>query len=191
MENVALALHQVLEVWSTRRSLESSQGVWPDELLQNKLKQLRLNEAESDPSEDAITVCTIHGAKGLEWPIVVFWPSSKRDRSPENFVMKSGENATQIKWLAEDTESASLLPWILNPNPPEDIVSIEIENNSGEQIVRWSADLQDRLEQDYERQRVFYTAYTRAREMLVLVSPAVTGRVQKSPRQTRCSEGRR
>lgn len=182
MENVALALHQVLEVWSTRRSLESSQGVWPDELLQNKLKQLRLNEAESDPSEDAITVCTIHGAKGLEWPIVVFWPSSKRDRSPENFVMKSGENATQIKWLAEDTESASLLPWILNPNPPEDIVSIEIENNSGEQIVRWSADLQDRLEQDYERQRVFYTAYTRAREMLVLVSPAVTGRVQKNLR---------
>lgn len=182
MENVALALHQVLEVWSTRRSLETAQGVWPGELLQYKLKQLRLNEAESDPSDDAVTVCTIHGAKGLEWPIVVFWPSSKRDRSPENFVMKSGENATQIKWLAQDTESASLLPWVPNPNPPEDIVSIEVENTSGEQIVRWSADLQDRLEQDYERQRVFYTAYTRAQEMLVLVSPAVTGRVQKNLR---------
>jgi ATP-dependent exoDNAse (exonuclease V) beta subunit len=207
MESVASALHQTLEIWSVRKTLEQSAAqlhnrstqsiqqtnghssgippaarVWPHELLQNKLRQFRLNAAQSDPNQDAISVCTIHGAKGLEWPVVVFWPSSKRERAPENFVMKSGDEATQIKWLAEDTQSASLLPWIANPTPPKDIVSISVEGSSGEQSVRWSADLQDRLEQDFERQRVFYTAYTRAREMLILVSPAATGRTMKNLR---------
>ncbi|MBM3381951.1 MAG: hypothetical protein FJY29_05865 [Betaproteobacteria bacterium] len=205
MENVAIALHHTLEIWSVRKDLEQaasvlqtrcnqgsqinisatselSIGVWPQELLQNRMRQLRLKSVQGDPNADAISVCTIHGAKGLEWPVVVFWPSSKRERAPENFVMKSGADATQIKWLAEDTQSASLLHWIANPNPPKDIVSIAVQGSSGEQAVRWSADLQDRLEQDFERQRVFYTAYTRAREMLILVSPATSGRAQKNLR---------
>ena len=157
-------------------------GFWPHELLEHQLKQLRLKELATDPNLNAITICTIHGAKGLEWPIVVFWPGTKSERAAEHFVMKSGENATHIKWLAEDTESASLLPWINNPNPPDDVVSVQVETAGGEQAVRWSADLQDRLEQDYERQRVFYTAYTRAREMLILLSPSVSGRTQKNLR---------
>lgn len=207
MENVAIALHQTLEIWSVRRNLQQASThlhqlsiraesrtepsgshvlpasrIWPQELLQNRIRQLRLSATQSDPNQDAISVCTIHGAKGLEWPVVVFWPSNKRERAPENFVMKSGEDATQVKWLAEDTQSASLLPWIVNPKPPKDVVSISVQGRSGEQAIRWSADLQDRLEQDFERQRVFYTAYTRAREMLVLVSPATSGRTLKNLR---------
>lgn len=210
MENVAIVLHQMLDVWSIRSSFESAahrlalhsqqphqndpdeahqhankpQSLfhWPEELIQNQLNQLRLEEAQPNPNSDAVVVSTVHGAKGLEWPVVVFWPSSKRERTPENFVLKAGSATTHVKWLAEDTESASLLPWIANPNPPQDVVSITLENDQGERLTRWSADLQDRLEQDYERQRVFYTAYTRAREVLILVSPAVSGRTLKNLR---------
>ena len=179
MENVAFALHQALDVWSIRQSLHIR---WPAEFLDTQLAQLRLKNKAENPNQDALTICTIHGAKGLEWPVVVFWPSTQRERAPENFVMKSGETATHIKWLAEDTESASLYPWINNPHPPQDTVAIHVASQSGEQTIRWSADLQDRLEQDFERQRVFYTAFTRAREMLILMSPAVSGRVRKNLR---------
>jgi len=181
MENTALVLHQTLEVWSLRRQLEEGSG-WPEEFLHTQLNQIRLSQNQTDTTQNALTVCTIHAAKGLEWPVVVFWPNSARERTPENFVMKSGDGATYIKWLAEDKESASLIPWINNPTPPADQVAIYSESDRGEKIVRWSADLQDKLEQDFERQRVFYTAFTRAREMLIIMSPSLQGRARSNLR---------
>lgn len=204
MENFAVSLQNVLEAWTVRKQLEEaaerlmnatttealptfsatnlSPSVWPSELIQSTLNQVRIQSTATDTTQDAVTVCTIHGAKGLEWPVVVFWPNSKRDLPAENFVMKSGVHATQVKWLAEDNQSASLLPWVQNPHPPTDTVAVLTEGHKGETAQLWSADLQDKLEQDFERQRVFYTAYTRAREMLILVSPGVSGRAQKSLR---------
>jgi len=204
MENFAIALQNVLEAWTMRKQLEGTaaklsqthqqrassealrlsaeSSIWPSELIQSTLNQVRIQSSATDTTQDALTVCTIHGAKGLEWPVVVFWPSSKRDLPAENFVMKSGISSTQIKWLAEDNQSASLLTWVANPNPPSDTVAVLTEGQRGEAAQLWSTDLQDKLEQDFERQRVFYTAYTRAREMLILVSPGVSGRAQKSLR---------
>lgn len=181
MENAAIALHNALEVWSLRQQLEQATD-WPEEFLNQQLQQLRLAQSQTQTNQNAVTVCTVHGAKGLEWPVVVFWPNAARERSPENFVFKSHENATFVKWLAEDKESASLVRWIENPHTPTDRVSIQAESGRGEQVVRWSTDLQDRLEQDFERQRVFYTAFTRAREFLVLMSPAVQARTRSNLR---------
>lgn len=181
MENTAIALHNALEVWSLRQQLEQATD-WPEEFLNQQLQQLRLAQSQTQTNQNAVTVCTVHGAKGLEWPVVVFWPNAARERTPENFVFKSHENATFVKWLAEDKESASLVRWIENPHTPTDRVSIQAESGRGEQIVRWSTDLQDRLEQDFERQRVFYTAFTRAREFLVLMSPAVQARTRSNLR---------
>ncbi|NBX17712.1 MAG: hypothetical protein EBR09_10135 [Proteobacteria bacterium] len=172
MENSALVLHDALGIWSVRRQLEGG-GEWPAELMATQLRQTRQSQGKSDTTQDAVTVCTIHAAKGLEWPVVVFWPKSSPERTPDDFVMKSGENSTFIKWLAEDKESASLIPWVDNPNPPADQVAIHLDSDSGEKIVRWSADLQDRLEQEFERQRVFYTAFTRAQDVLIVMSPAL------------------
>jgi ATP-dependent exoDNAse (exonuclease V) beta subunit len=172
MENSALVLHDALDVWSVRRQLEDG-GIWPEEFLATQLRQIRQSQSQSDSAQDAVTVCTIHAAKGLEWPVVVFWPKSSPERPPEEFVMKSGESSTFIKWLAEDKESASLIPWIDNPTPPEDQVAIHLDSENGEKIVRWSADLQDKLEQEFERQRVFYTAFTRAQDVLIVMSPAL------------------
>jgi ATP-dependent exoDNAse (exonuclease V) beta subunit len=204
METFAIAFQNVLEAWTVRKQLEESadrlsqsqrqsestdsahlpaaHSLWPSELIHSTLNQVRIQSSASDSTQEALTVCTIHGAKGLEWPVVVFWPTSKRDLPAENFVMKSGFDSTQIKWLAEDNQSASLLPWIANPHPPTDTVAVLTEGQRGESAQLWSTDLQDKLEQDFERQRVFYTAYTRAREMLILVSPGVSGRAQKSLR---------
>jgi ATP-dependent exoDNAse (exonuclease V) beta subunit len=181
MENTALALHSALEIWSIKQSILRS-GPWPGEFLASQLQQLRLAQARTDDTHEEVTVCTIHGAKGLEWPVVVFWPHSARERAAQNFVLKSNEESTFLKWLAEDKESASLVQWIDNPNPPVDRVAISSETSRGEQIVRWSTDLQDKLEQDFERQRVFYTAFTRAREMLILMSPALQGRARSNMR---------
>ncbi|MFZ9520317.1 MAG: UvrD-helicase domain-containing protein [Silvanigrellaceae bacterium] len=181
MENAALALHQALEIWSIRQSIQNS-GLWPGEFLMSQLQQLRLAQSRSHPERDEVSVCTIHGAKGLEWPVVVFWPHAARERQAQNFVLKSNEESTFLKWLAEDKESASLVSWIDNPNPPVDRVAIALETSRGEQLVRWSTDLQDKLEQDFERQRVFYTAFTRAREMLILMSPALQGRARSNMR---------
>jgi ATP-dependent exoDNAse (exonuclease V) beta subunit len=182
MENTALALHQSLDIWSLRKNLESkentvdSDDAWPGETLAVHLQQLRLAQGHVESTQNEVKICTIHAAKGLEWPVVVFWPLSSRERPADNFVMKNSESATYVKWLAEDKESASLVPWINNPLPPADRAFIHSDTSRGEQVVRWSADLQDKLEQDFERQRVFYTALTRAKEMLILMSPFVSGR---------------
>lgn len=181
MENAALALHEALEIWSIREKITRGLA-WPDEFLAARLQELRLAQLHLDDSQNAVTVCTIHGAKGLEWPIVVFWPHASRERSPEHFVMKSTEDATYVKWLAEDHESASLIDWVENPHPPQDRVSISVETGQGEQVVRWSADLQEKLEQDFERQRVFYTAFTRAREMLIIMSPSASSATRSNLR---------
>lgn len=181
MENAALALHQALDVWSIRDKLENKRE-WPGEFISTQLQQLRLAQVHVESKTNAVTVCTIHGAKGLEWPVVVFWPNTSRERPTENFLMKSGAQATYIKWLAEDKESASLIPWIENPHRPTDQVAIQEQSARGELVTRWSADLQDKLEQDFERQRVFYTAFTRAREMLIIMSPSLTGRARSNLR---------
>lgn len=49
-------------------------------------------DGEDDPSGDAVALGTVHGAKGLEWP-VVFLPSLTKGRFP------SSRNGTRQEWL--------------------------------------------------------------------------------------------
>lgn len=93
--------------------------------------------------EDVVTLTTIHGAKGLEWP-VVFLCDLDRD-------MPGGTNAPDVYFDAVDG------------------VGVRLDDDEGErcgayEVLRANAALRELAEE----KRVWYVASTRARDRLVL-----------------------
>jgi CRISPR-associated exonuclease Cas4 len=100
----------------------------------------RVSHAEGrvDAVGDAIEIVTIHSSKGLEWPVVILINTVTQFRSRDEFVHRASDDT--VHWVLGDVV------------PP---------------------DLRNALEQDEdsagrERERLFYVAYTRARDLLVL-----------------------
>jgi ATP-dependent exoDNAse (exonuclease V) beta subunit len=97
-----------------------------------------VTEGRIDDSEDAISLITIHSAKGLEWPVVIPVNTGTQLRAPEQFVHRQ----------SDDT-----LHWVLGGLLPPHLADARAEESAG--AAR-------------ERERLWYVACTRARDLLVL-----------------------
>lgn len=105
--------------------------------------QARVSEGLADSREDAVTLYTMHAAKGLEWPVVI----------PVN-TMTRVQSAEQV-FVAND--SGQLHCPVFGAVPACHEEARERENTQLE----------------HERVRLWYVAATRARELLVLPRSAV------------------
>jgi superfamily I DNA/RNA helicase len=110
--------------------------------------------------QDAINLSTVHGAKGLQWPIVAFWPGRNQKRSSQ-FLMEVQDNSL----LIQD-----------NLTKHFSYFKRDILNQEDQPILESLEDLSE-LNQ---RKNVFYTAITRAQSKLILVCPRPYGRSLKS-----------
>lgn len=94
-------------------------------------------EGQVDP-EGAIQMVTMHGSKGLEWPVVILINTCTRLWEPSEFVYRPDDNT--LHWVLGDVR------------PPELAAALDAES-----AIRTS-----------ERQRLWYVACTRAKDLLVL-----------------------
>jgi CRISPR-associated exonuclease Cas4 len=96
------------------------------------------NEGRVDAEGDAVEIITIHSAKGLEWPVVIPVNTATLLRSREPFVHRALDNT--LHWVIGDVVPPDLLP------------ALALDDQS---LAR-------------ERERLWYVACTRARELLVV-----------------------
>ena len=97
-----------------------------------------VSEGRIDESETAVSLVTIHSAKGLEWPVVIPVNSSTQLRAPDQFVHRQ----------VDDT-----LHWVLGGLTPPHLAAAQAEEAAGGAR---------------ERERLWYVAMTRARDLLIL-----------------------
>jgi CRISPR-associated exonuclease Cas4 len=102
-----------------------------------------VSEGRIDESDTAVSLVTIHSAKGLEWPVVIPVNTVTQLRGPDQFVHRQ----------SDDT-----LHWVLGGLPPPHLAAAQAEEAASEA---------------WERERLWYVAMTRARDLLVL--PEVVG----------------
>lgn len=189
MDSFASALSERIDSPVTRKHIQS--------VLQNrilikslgspvpkKITDWRLEELPeqfSKGSSESVKVMTVHSAKGLEWPYVVFWPNNHQQFTPDFAIVLSPERV-MLKWLHQDIEGMSVVKRVTNPEFLEED-AVTVDSREGKKTL-WFADLQKSLERDFERQRVFYTAFTRARKQLILCSPPARWNSKKSMRDS-------
>ena len=106
------------------------------------------NEGRVDSDGDAIEIITIHSAKGLEWPVVIPINTATLLRSREDFVHRADDDT--LHWVIGDVV------------PPELRAALETDDES---LMR-------------ERERLWYVACTRVRELLIV--PELAQAEQKS-----------
>jgi ATP-dependent exoDNAse (exonuclease V) beta subunit len=106
-------------------------------------------EVVDDSDADAVTICTIHQAKGLEWPVVVL-PELFTKRPPDNDALRFDRD-----------HGLSLRP------PDADDGKLQSERHTHLKKERDSRS-------NAEQRRLFYVAMTRARDRLVLGLAAPT-----------------
>ena len=95
-------------------------------------------EGRHDEAEDAVSIITMHSAKGLEWPVVIPINSTTRLRHQEGYLYRRRDDTVHFKVLGyADTEY-------------EETMLEEIE------------------ELNRERVRLWYVSLTRARDLLLL-----------------------
>jgi ATP-dependent exoDNAse (exonuclease V) beta subunit len=95
-------------------------------------------EGRVDADGDAIEIVTIHSAKGLEWPVVIPVNTGTRVRGAEAFVHRMSDNS---------------LHWVIGEVAPPGLLAAR-------------ADEEESLRR--ERERLWYVACTRARELLII-----------------------
>ena len=106
----------------------------------NNKSKARVPEGRIDAAEDAIEIVTIHSAKGLEWSVVIPINSTTELYRGDQFVHRQSDNS---------------LHWMLGGVAPPDLASARAEEGAEE------AD---------QRERIWYVACTRARDLLILPS---------------------
>jgi CRISPR-associated exonuclease Cas4 len=105
-------------------------------------------EGRIDAEGDAIAIVTMHSSKGLEWPVVIPINTATLLRSREQFVYRA----------SDDT-----LHWVLGDVVPPDLdMALQLDEES---LTR-------------ERERLWYVACTRAKELLVV--PEISAAAQNS-----------
>lgn len=102
-----------------------------------------VSEGRIDESDEVVSLVTIHSAKGLEWPVVIPVNTTTQLRGPDQFVHRQ----------SDDT-----LHWVLGGLTPPQLADAQAEE------ARSAA---------WERERLWYVAATRARDLLVL--PGLNG----------------
>jgi ATP-dependent helicase/nuclease subunit A len=144
--NGAQRLERLRELCFEVERLAAAEGLDFDGVTA-RLREWALDPRALDPPHpvggDAVRILTIHQAKGLEFPVVVWWDA----RAP----MASRDHARQ--WFVERTGKA----WAMSL----DGLSWQ-EPEAGDFLDR------ERAFHDAERRRLVYVAATRARDLLVL-----------------------
>ena len=105
--------------------------------LTGRQERTRVPEGRIDAAEDAIEIVTIHSAKGLEWPVVIPINSTTELYRGDQFVHRQSDNT---------------LHWMLGGVAPPDLAAARAEESKEE------AD---------QRERIWYVACTRARDLLI------------------------
>ncbi|MBX9703275.1 MAG: UvrD-helicase domain-containing protein [Silvanigrellaceae bacterium] len=129
---------------------------------------------DNKKAHTAIRMKTVHSAKGLEWPYVIFWPKFENRLQNTDFTMMTSSQTLDITWLQEDREKLSVIKNTDNPLYPEADFDITYKKNGEVKELLWFSTLRKLCEENYERQRVFYTAFTRAKKNLVLLQPLLS-----------------
>lgn len=95
-------------------------------------------EGRVDASGDSVEIVTMHSAKGLEWPVVIAVNSSTLFKPQDQFVYRQSDNT--IHWIVGGIE------------PPELV----------------AARKEEEFREARQRERLWYVATTRARDLLVI-----------------------
>jgi ATP-dependent exoDNAse (exonuclease V) beta subunit len=101
-------------------------------------RKVKASEGRIDAAEHAIEIVTIHSAKGLEWPVVIPINSTTELYRPDQFVHRQSDNS---------------LHWMLGGVAPPDLAAARVEESR---------------EDANQRERIWYVACTRARDLLIL-----------------------
>jgi superfamily I DNA/RNA helicase len=127
----------------------------------HELDRANAEDQEADPpSADAVSLMTIHAAKGLEWPVVFVvdvWP-----RPP------AGQRRA---WI--DSSGALLVSEGSNGKKPFHAQSVSLHDN-GTGLVRKGPGEEQRADREREERRLFYVALTRARDELYVSGPRLS-----------------
>lgn len=133
---------------------EDTPGAQPADFISfmDELERVDFDEREADvPSSDAVTISTIHAAKGLEWPYVFVlgvWPDVHKH--PRLFIDEQG-----ALLYAEGPDASRPFHYLS-----------ETKRADGAGIVRGKSD--EKAESEAEERRLFYVAITRARDRVFL-----------------------
>ncbi len=95
-------------------------------------------EGRIDASEDSVEIVTMHSAKGLEWPVVITVNSSTRFKPQDQFVYRQSDDT--IHWIVGGIEPPALA----------------------------AAREEEEFREARQRERLWYVATTRARDLLVI-----------------------
>lgn len=116
------------------------------------------HSAFKDEKKDAIQIMTIHGSKGLEFPVVII-PSFKKDNFPKKFT-----NPEEKDWI--NMSPVYFTPYDCLKYP------------------KFDEEFGPELSHDMEEERVIYVAMTRAEDVLILsslvdnVNPALNSAIE-------------
>lgn len=117
---------------------------------------------------DAITIKTYHGAKGLEWPMVILTDLEKGARDDAfGLHVESDRSAATIDWREPLADRwLRLWPWPFGAQSKDVALDVKARNApEGIEAARIARE---------ERARVLYVGATRARDYLVLALPPST-----------------
>ncbi|CAG0995789.1 ATP-dependent helicase/nuclease subunit A [Planctomycetaceae bacterium] len=116
-------------------------------------------EAQGEPEQggEYVRLMTIHGAKGLEFPVVIVPDIGNTRSGGDNGWLRALPAAKEplglhLPWLGDDDERGSLRP----------------------DFAAWQAGLEQDQREIAEYRRLFYVAFTRARDQLILTGAVPT-----------------
>ena len=110
-------------------------------MYNNWEQESKIPEAKPDTIRDAVTISTMHNAKGLEWSVVIPINTWRKFRGPEGIAIDGSDQRLYAKVL-------------------------HIPTSGHETFVKT-----EQKQEDRERVRLWYVASTRARDLLVLTLP--------------------
>lgn len=156
---VRLNLYRFLDLAESWSPLEGPSNVegfldYLDALLEEPSEEV---DAARLSDENAVTLVTVHKAKGLEWP-VVFVPAVYRSNFP----------STAVGGFDNPYRKAETLPWDWRIDPP-DHVPLTARMDAGQltDLLR-DQDRKVRAAQSSQEWRIAYVAATRAKEELLV-----------------------